>query len=110
ASGCWLARGHGKLRFREALAHSCNAYFLNLARAVDPTTLFVVAAKFGIPAPAADTAETRIGLGKDWKISPVALARAYCELAARRSEPRVEEILAGLTPAAPFGTARPIWR
>jgi cell division protein FtsI/penicillin-binding protein 2 len=102
---CWLKDGHGRLTFRGALAQSCNAYFLNLARRVDPATLAVVASKFGIPAPVVDTPEARIGLGKDWKISPVALALAYAELASRASEPRVAEILAGMRAAARRGTA-----
>ncbi len=106
ASRCWLARGHGRMTFRAALANSCNAYFLNLARDVHPETLAVVAAKFGIPPPSADTPEARIGLGTTWKISPLALARAYGELAERASEPRVAEILAGLELAAESGTAK----
>jgi hypothetical protein len=110
ASGCWLAHGHGRLGFRDALAHSCNAYFMNLARGVDAGTLAVVAAKFGIPPPGSETAEARIGLGSDWKIAPIALARAYCELASRASEPRVIDILAGLETAALSGTANAISR
>lgn len=107
---CWLASGHGLLRFREALAESCNAYFLRLARDVDPHSLAVVAAKFGIPPPDAETPEARIGLGKDWQISPLALTRAYCELTSRSAEPRVAEILAGLKLAAESGTASAIGR
>src|SRR5438270_5635625 len=110
ASKCWSANGHGRIRFREALAHSCNAYFLQLARGTDGRTLEVVAAKFGIPAPRADTPEARIGLGSDWKISPLALTRAYCELASRAAEPRVNDILAGLRQAAESGTASAIGR
>jgi cell division protein FtsI/penicillin-binding protein 2 len=110
ADRCWLPHGHGRLTFRKALAQSCNAYFLNLARGVDPATLAVVASKFGISAPAADSAEARIGLGQEWKISPLALAGAYAELAARASEPRVAEILAGMRGAARNGTARAIGR
>ncbi|HLX41982.1 MAG TPA: penicillin-binding transpeptidase domain-containing protein [Bryobacteraceae bacterium] len=110
ADRCWLAHGHGRLVFRDALAQSCNAYFLNLAREVDPATLAVVASKFGIPAPAADTAEARIGLGKEWRISPLALARAYAELAARASESRVADILAGMRTAARNGTASALGR
>src|SRR6266851_2919819 len=106
----FVCKGHGRLRFREALAHSCNAYFLNLARGVDAETLRVVTGKFGIAAPDADTAEARIGLGADWKIAPLTLARAYCELTARRAEPRVGDILAGLTKAAESGTASAIGR
>jgi cell division protein FtsI/penicillin-binding protein 2 len=107
---CWLAKGHGKLGFQDALAHSCNAYFLQLARNIDAHSLAVVAAKFGIPPPAADTPEARIGLGRDWQISPLALTRAYCELTSRSAEPRVAEILAGLKLASESGTASAIGR
>jgi cell division protein FtsI/penicillin-binding protein 2 len=105
---CWLTRGHGKLQFRDALAQSCNEYFLNLARGVDAETLAVVARKFAIPTPESSSAEARIGLGTAWKISPLALARAYAELASRAGEPRVAEILGGLRMAAQSGTARAI--
>jgi cell division protein FtsI/penicillin-binding protein 2 len=47
-------------------------------------------------------------LGKDWEISPLALARAYCELTSRSAERRVAEILAGLKIAAESGTASAI--
>ncbi len=105
---CWLAKGHGPLQFRDALANSCNAYFLHLARGVDAHTLAVVAAKFGIPPPSSETPEARIGLGAGWQISPISLARAYCELTARSAEPRVAEILAGMKQAAESGTASAI--
>jgi len=107
---CWLATGHGRLGFRDALAYSCNAYFLQLARGVDAHSLAVVAAKFGIPPPASETLEARIGLGRDWQISPLALTRAYCELTSRSGEPLVAEILAGLKLAAESGTASAIGR
>lgn len=110
ASHCWLAKGHGAVGFREALAHSCNAYFLQLAQGVDSNSLAVVAAKFGIPPPDAETPEARIGLGTNWQISPLALTRAYCELSARSAEPRMAEILAGLKLAAASGTASAIGR
>jgi len=107
---CWLAKGHGRIAFRDALANSCNAYFLQLARDVDAHSLAVVAQKFGIPPPDLDTPEVRIGLGRDWQISPLALTRAYCELTSRSAEPRVAEILAGLKLAAESGTASAIGR
>jgi cell division protein FtsI/penicillin-binding protein 2 len=106
--GCWRAQGHGHLKFSEALAQSCNAYFLNLARMVDGGALRVTAAKFGIPPPAKPTPDARIGLGDAWRIAPLALARAYIELTARRGEPHVDEILAGLEGAARTGTAKAI--
>lgn len=107
---CWFQKGHGPEQFRDALANSCNAYFLDLAKNVDAHSLAVVAAKFGIPPPTADTPEARIGLGRDWQIAPVALARAYCELTSRAVEPRVAEILAGMKQAAESGTASAIGR
>ncbi len=107
---CWLAKGHGRVGFREALAHSCNSYFLQLAKNVDAHSLAVVAAKFGIPRPDADTPEAKIGLGTGWQISPIALTRAYCELAERTAEPRVAEILSGLKLAAESGTASAVGR
>jgi cell division protein FtsI/penicillin-binding protein 2 len=107
---CWLAKGHGRIGFRDALANSCNAYFLELARRVDAHSLAVVAAKFGIPPLDLETPEARIGLGADWRISPLALARAYCELTSRAAEPRVAEILAGLKLASESGTASAIGR
>jgi len=108
ASGCWRAQGHGHLRFSDALAQSCNAYFLSLARRVDADTLRLTVAKFGIPGPSRPTPDARIGLGDAWKIAPLALARGYIELAARRGEPHVDEILAGLERAARTGTAKAI--
>jgi cell division protein FtsI/penicillin-binding protein 2 len=107
---CWLATGHGRIGFRDALAHSCNSYFLQLARDVDADLLAVVAAKFGIPPPDADTPEAKIGLGHSWQISPLALTRAYCELTERAAEPRVAEILAAMKLAAVSGTASAIGR
>jgi hypothetical protein len=109
-SKCWLARGHGRLKFRNALAVSCNEYFLNLARGVDTESLRLVAAKFGIPAPEGDSPEARIGLGTAWRIEPVILARAYAELVARSGEPKVGEILDGLKMSAESGTASAIGR
>ena len=108
ASACWRRQGHGRLRFAEALAQSCNAYFLNLARQVNTDALRVTAAKFAIPPPSAQTPEGRIGLGDAWRIAPLALTRAYLELAARRGEPHVDEILSGLALAARHGTASAI--
>ncbi|HXP86547.1 MAG TPA: hypothetical protein VN841_17595 [Bryobacteraceae bacterium] len=108
ASSCWRAQGHGRLKFAAALAQSCNAYFLNLARHVDADTLRVTAAKFSLPPPSEQTPEARIGLGDGWRIAPLALTRAYLELAARRGEPHVDAILAGLAMAARNGTAKAI--
>jgi cell division protein FtsI/penicillin-binding protein 2 len=105
---CWLKRGHGRLNFTEALAQSCNSYFLQLARQVDSNALRLIAAKYQITAPVDDSADTRIGLGTGWQISPLALARAYAELSLRGGEPTVAHILNGLVASARTGTSSAI--
>lgn len=108
ANRCWRTKPHGELNIVDALAQSCNAYFLQLAARVDANALAVVAATFGIPAPGLSTPEARIGLGDGWRISPLALTRAYAELAQRSHDPRADQILAGLELAARTGTAHGI--
>jgi cell division protein FtsI/penicillin-binding protein 2 len=108
ANGCWRPHPHGRLSFIEALAQSCNAYFLNLARHTDAEALRRVSAKYGITPPSENSPETRIGLGTGWKISPLALTRAYAELAARSGEPAVQAILNGLERSAVSGTSSAI--
>ena len=99
--GCWLPRGHGRVGLREAIAHSCNAYFRRLAT----EDVSRCAARFGLSPPEESAPpEARIGLGAGWKVAPVSLARAYAELAARAGEPGFGEILAGLALAAREGT------
>lgn len=105
---CWLKKGHGRLNFTQALADSCNSYFLQLAQHVDATDLRRIAAKYQLPAPALDTPETRIGLGTGWQISPLALTRAYAELSQRSGEPVVAQILHGFAESARSGTAAAI--
>lgn len=95
---CWLRRGHGQLGPIEALAQSCNSYFLQLAPEVT-----VAAAEMGLPPPpVAASPGTLIGLGRSWPIAPLALLRAYPRLAEHH------EIAAGLRLAASHGTASAI--
>jgi len=108
ANSCWRRRPHGRLGFIDALAESCNAYFLNLARHTDEEALRRVAAKYSIDPPHGMSPETRIGLGEGWKISPLALTRAYAELASRSGEPAVRTILSGLGRSAVSGTSSAI--
>ena len=106
AGACWRTQPHGHLRFPEALAQSCNAYFLQFAAKVDENALHTVTSTFGIAPPRSTTAEARIGLGEAWRIAPSSLLRAYGELARRRGDPRVDPILAGLELSAREGTAK----
>jgi cell division protein FtsI/penicillin-binding protein 2 len=94
--GCWLPRGHGRLGIEEAIAHSCNAYFLALAsEEVAP-----VARRSGIEEPPARASpSTLIGLGDGWKIAPLAVTRAYCDLLER------PELRRGMALSTQVGTA-----
>lgn len=111
ASHCWLPQGHGRMNIVSAIAHSCNAYFLALARDADPDALAAVAQRFGLdaPDPGAGPA-TLIGLGEGWRMTPLAVARAYSELAARSAEPGPQQVLAGMMLSARSGTGRGVGR
>jgi cell division protein FtsI/penicillin-binding protein 2 len=107
ASHCWLPQGHGRMEIGTAIAHSCNAYFLELASDVKQEALVAVTQRFGLGAPApGDDAAVLIGLRGSWRVSPFAIARAYSELAARSFEPGVQEMLAGMALSARLGTGR----
>jgi cell division protein FtsI/penicillin-binding protein 2 len=107
ADRCWLRRGHGQLNIQIALANSCNAYFLGLSRDIDPTALQTVIQTYNLPAPPPNaTPATLIGLNTTWQIPPIALARAYAQLASQpNTQPGTELILTGLHLATQQGTA-----
>jgi len=106
AERCWLPKGHGTLTLDRAIAHSCNAAFLKLAARVPAADLERVCSRFALVFPGDNSADTRIGLGGNWKIAPTALAAAYLELLARKLDPGVPLLLEGLRGAAREGTAR----
>jgi cell division protein FtsI/penicillin-binding protein 2 len=106
ASGCWYAAGHGQLDLVAAVGHSCNAYFLVLARAVNQQDVALVANSYRIAPPVVETAEARIGLGRGWLESPEAIALAYLALERRRHEPGAALIIEGLRQCARMGTAK----
>jgi cell division protein FtsI/penicillin-binding protein 2 len=97
---CWKPQGHGSIALTQAIAQSCNAYFLALAR--DLATADIPY----LPAPPANpTPETLIGLTPDWVIAPEALAQAYAALLAAPASPTHTAILAGMRESAQHGTA-----
>jgi cell division protein FtsI/penicillin-binding protein 2 len=106
AGRCWLPEGHGALDLEEAIAQSCNAYFLALAAGLDRRTAAPVFAHYGLrgPPPTASDA-TSIGLGSEWKESPLALARAYLQLESEAGQPTQARLRAGMLAAASRGTA-----
>ena len=111
ASGCWQVRPHGKLDIISAIAVSCNSYFRSLAESVTSEQLLPVTRSFDLESPEANfTGPSLIGLGEQWKISPVRMARAYLELYRRRDQPGVREILAGMMQSAQHGTGAAVGR
>jgi cell division protein FtsI/penicillin-binding protein 2 len=92
---CWTA--HGTLTLPEALAQSCNAYFLAVARTLNP-------AEITLPAPPPNpTPEDLIGLTPRWLLTPETVVRAYAQLLT--SPTPSAQILTGMASAALTGTA-----
>ena len=111
ASGCWQVRPHGKLDIVSAIAVSCNSYFRSLAESVTSEQLLPVTRTFDLESPEANfTGPSLIGLGEQWKISPIRMAHAYLELYHRRDQPGVREILAGMLQSAQRGTGAAVGR
>jgi len=102
---CWLPQGHGRIGLPEAIAHSCNAYFLALAAAVNPDVLEGIAQEFGLKPPDAGAdVPSLMGIGRHWTTSPMSIARAYNELRTRSTEAGVREIVKGMSLSARMGT------
>lgn len=98
-NGCWGGRAHGTLQLPRAIAVSCNRYFEELSLRVDPAQMRLVCAEYNLPE-APDIVEARLGLGRDWRIEPAALLRAYTRVVAH---PAIRE---GMRLCAAQGTAR----
>lgn len=94
---CWLPRGHGTLKIRQAIAFSCNSYFHQLYTQAEPGFAAPVFARFGL------SAETD---GHSGRASPLALARAYLELAARPRDKVVNAVMDGMALSARMGTGK----
>jgi cell division protein FtsI/penicillin-binding protein 2 len=79
---CWMPEGHGLIGVIDALAHSCNAWFLAHAADLAPGTIESFAMRMGLPAPPEAVPETLIGLNPDWTVQPATIARAYLRVIA----------------------------
>jgi cell division protein FtsI/penicillin-binding protein 2 len=111
ANGCWQDRPHGELNLTGAISVSCNAYFLRLAEGVPAERLASVVNAFDLDAPEKDaTSANLIGLGDEWKIAPIRMARAYLELIRRKDAPGVAPILEGMRQSALRGTGAAVDR
>jgi hypothetical protein len=108
-SRCWLPRGHGSLGLEEAIAQSCNAYFLELAAGLDRTRAAQTFARYGLAGPPATAAaQSLAGLGSAWKEPPLALAKAYLQLEKEQQLPMQSRIVKGMSGSAAHGTARAV--
>jgi cell division protein FtsI/penicillin-binding protein 2 len=111
ASGCWQPRPHGRLNISSALAYSCNSYFRDLTARLKGSQMEDVAVQFGLDPPGPRlTGPPLMGIGDQWRISPLHMAHAYLELIRNRNEPGVSEILAGLADSAQWGTGKAVSR
>ena len=103
---CWLKTGHGRIGMASAIAYSCNSYFRQLAQDVSPANVAEVADRFGLHGPPWNCdSDTLFGMGSAWRLAPIEVARAYAELAVRRTEPGIAEIIEGMRLSASIGTA-----
>lgn len=104
---CWYPRGHGEIGLEEALAQSCNAYFLHLAESLDRMRIDATCTRYGLHLPAQTlSAEDRIGLTSTWRETPLSIARAYLALLEDQGDFSRNRIMAGMRAAAQHGTAR----
>jgi cell division protein FtsI/penicillin-binding protein 2 len=104
-NGCWLPQGHGRIGIVTALAHSCNTYFVQLARLTRIDDVERTAARYGLPMPQNTSPEALIGLFGAWRATPIAAAAAYNEFVARRTEPGLSSLYGAMRECARHGTA-----
>jgi cell division protein FtsI/penicillin-binding protein 2 len=104
---CWYPNGHGMLGLEEAVAQSCNAYFLGLARGLEHNRALLTFQRFGFEgATPAVTAPDMIGLTAVWRETPLTIGVAYQKLLNDRISPYRDRIMTGMEAAAAHGTAR----
>lgn len=111
ATGCWLRGGHGAVDLTSAIAYSCNSYFRMLTAGLTGAEVAPTAIRLGLDAPTPGVSGLALaGLGNQWLISPLRLARAYLEVVRRRHQPGVRQIVAGMAESARRGTGAEVDR
>src|SRR6202012_519816 len=102
---CWLPGGHGTLPVEDAIAHSCNAYFLSLAARLDVDKAILTFRGLGLTGPPPNaTPAALIGLTGEWRETSLALAQSYLTLVQIR-QPARDRIARGMQLSAQAGTA-----
>ena len=111
STGCWRPTGHGAVDLSSAIANSCNSYFRMLTEDMSAPEVSPTATEFGLDDPDDGLRGASLaGLGTGWSTSPIHMARAYLELAQRRDQPGVNDILAGMARSARTGTGLEVGR
>jgi hypothetical protein len=109
ASHCWFPVGHGSLGLEQAIAKSCNSYFLALAAGLDRKRASQTFARYGLAGPDPESpGDALIGLGSGWKENPMALARAYLQLEKEKQHPMQSRMIMGMLGSAESGTAHEV--
>ncbi len=111
ATGCWRPAGHGTLNLTSAIAYSCNSYFRALAAQLSAPEISAIASRFGLEPPHSEThGPALVGMGAEWRTSPLHMAHAYIELVHEHERTGVDQILDGMAESAQHGTAAEIDR
>lgn len=106
-SRCWYPPGHGRLELKDAIAYSCNAYFLHLAENIDRKRADRVFTRYGLRGPDDNAASDNLaGLGDQWRETPIALLRAYLVLSHERNPNGATLIVQGMQASAFYGTGK----
>jgi cell division protein FtsI/penicillin-binding protein 2 len=100
---CWLARGHGTLQIREAIAFSCNSYFHQLVAGAGPGFAQALRSYALHDSQGPPTQEDNSG-----SAAPLALAQAYLDLTRHAHDATVLPVLQGLALSAQKGTAKAV--
>ena len=81
-NGCWDRNGHGQVGIVQAIGHSCNVYFRQLAKQTSPEQFQKSLQMFDLAGgdPLTDPEKVMVGSSLEWTVSPMLLLRAYCSL------------------------------
>lgn len=127
---CWLATGHGRVKFVSAFANSCNLYFRHIAAKISHAEMIQTAQRLGMIGPSrfpgeptAPAAVPQIDdqnlLGESFTTSPAQMLRLALTLATRGrlatppfqlSGTRYRLLYRGLQECVRTGTAKGAWR
>ncbi len=105
--GCWKSDGHGRLKLPEAIAYSCNVYFLQIARELDRAALDLLCLSYGLDPAGREWSPSRlVGLDGGWPQTPRAVVQAFAKWTREGKDSSVGPVLRGMALCARSGTAR----